>query len=428
MSFFTKPGSGSSGGGMSPAEYDALTQDGELSASRDAILTRINQGVGLSVSANEYLRNEIANITQAEGVALDQTQYALLVAALGRLPGQTAMVTNTTGQAPSGSTRVSGLFVPTTLFSSSKFAAISGLTANTYAFNVNSHSTLFYIAGGGCYGLNLGTLGETAYLASPITSPAVLSADDLYVYEFASTSQAVANVNRLTLASNSWGALLALPAVRMSPSGCRLYDGRHLLVGGSSSASVSAATLTNTVWIYDPATNSYAVKAAAPFRSYDGRCTLLSDGRVLFAFPTNRTSTDGATLASGYTRLAVYDPVADTWQELDNSTLGACLPVLRADGRVLLVPLGAAAANAQLLDLSAAPGSQLASAPLATPGSSTGPVNLSVNARASVPVVQANEQYQPFSTSGPSPTFGLLYYLGATDATTALNTFYVSAN
>jgi N-acetylneuraminic acid mutarotase len=93
----------------------------------------------------------------------------------------------------------------------------------------------------------------------------------------------------------------AVPLARHYFAMVRLPSGKVLVIGGFASNSI-----TNSVVIYDPATDSWSPAASMLSARSDPSATVLPDGRVLVAGGDTNVN---ATLASA----EIYDPVANTW-------------------------------------------------------------------------------------------------------------------
>jgi N-acetylneuraminic acid mutarotase len=127
-------------------------------------------------------------------------------------------------------------------------------------------------------------------------------------------------------ASGSWSRVAPPALARGLHTATLLLDGRVLVVGGFVSAAlqgvVTAAVVTTTAEVYDPASGTWSPAGElAFFRSYH-TATLLADGRVLVA---------GGLLLD---KAEIYDPASNTW------TAAASLVHRRYQHTATLVPDG----------------------------------------------------------------------------------------
>ncbi|MDR6888160.1 MULTISPECIES: putative Ig domain-containing protein [Variovorax] len=120
----------------------------------------------------------------------------------------------------------------------------------------------------------------------------------------------------------SWTTLSAVPLARHYFAMVRLFDGKVLVIGGFASGSV-----TNSVVIYDPATESWSPAAPMLSARSDPSATVLPDGRVLVAG-------GNTTVISTVATAEIYDPAANTW------TATASMAEARTRQTATLLPSG----------------------------------------------------------------------------------------
>ncbi len=130
-------------------------------------------------------------------------------------------------------------------------------------------------------------------------------------------------------ATNAWHDAASLSVPRRDHTATLLADGEVLVTGGASTSDIlSSAEL------YDPSTNTWRAAASMTLRHAEHTATLLANGKVLVA-----GGACGCTAAYGWTNsVELYDPATDTWTPAARLTLphGDHTAVLMADGRVLV--------------------------------------------------------------------------------------------
>lgn len=146
-------------------------------------------------------------------------------------------------------------------------------------------------------GLSLNTL------TGAITgTPTVLQRQATYTVTASnSVGSAQTQIRIIVTGRGSWTTMSAVPLARHYFAMVRLPSGKVLVIGGFASNSI-----TNSVVIYDPATDSWSPAASMLSARSDPSATVLPDGRVLVAGGDTNVN---ATLASA----EIYDPVANTW-------------------------------------------------------------------------------------------------------------------
>lgn len=347
MSILSKP---STSGGVSPAQLDMLVSDAELDAARMSLLQsitqRIDAGVALTAAARSALVSEVSVAT----------------ATLGAVPGEIRLFR--ASAVPAGWTKLTGVAVPAGLFTRGRLVlaqystlpgnvAFHGVTAVGALWTVNSDGRLFTLISstGVLRSYDPGTETWTQLATAPTGSGSPGSnftfacAVGFKHYYFSAASGGLGSTTAYCYdaSTNAWSQVANLPASRYYGRGC-VVSGQVIIVGGSSSTSVSASSLLDTLVLYNPASNTYTTRTM-PFRAAYCRVAPVSATTVL-VWPINLSVDNGATMATNNRRCWVYDTSASTWDEVDQvpveltaNTQGAFAS--HAAGRVLYVPSGA---------------------------------------------------------------------------------------
>lgn len=119
--------------------------------------------------------------------------------------------------------------------------------------------------------------------------------------------------------TNSWGFATSMPtAVESAPSG--VIDGKLYVAAGAADQIVAGSGLeaVSPLQVYDPATNTWSMKAAMPFASFGGFAGVI-DGKLYVAGGRDAIS-------RVINSVRVYDPLTDTWSS------GAPMPSARSEG------------------------------------------------------------------------------------------------
>jgi N-acetylneuraminic acid mutarotase len=111
--------------------------------------------------------------------------------------------------------------------------------------------------------------------------------------------------NPATTTLVAWTTKAPLPAGRYLPNGAAVINGKIYVPGG-----LSGLGPTRSLFVYNPATNSWTSKALMPIASYGGASAAI-DGK-LYVLATG-PGTEGD--FSDPTRLFRYDPATNTWME-----------------------------------------------------------------------------------------------------------------
>ena len=320
----------------------------------------------------------------------------------GAVSGELKMFAPANGVTPEGYTRASGIVAPTGLYEQVRFIT----RPNNVGFTATSQNKAWTVSQ--VFDINTGALTSIASApANSVNTAGGMIANDDGFITFGGGGTFPGNVTmRYTASSNSWSQLTNMPGIRLQSCLAELPDGQILVFGGVNSSTVAASSFTNTVFRFNPATNSWATLSAMPFRSYSGKAARLPDGRIGIFFPSSTTSADGLG-ALGGTRLFIYNPVDESWTEMDApSTVHGTgsMPYVLADGRLVIV--SSTTASSQVLDPAATPGSQWSSYPITSPGG--GNVSFASALNFSKPMLGA---FLPCTS-----TIGLLLWTGATPA------------
>jgi hypothetical protein len=116
-------------------------------------------------------------------------------------------------------------------------------------------------------------------------------------------------VEQYSPASGTWTSLTALPSARRLHTTTLLSDGRLLILGGYDSSGAA----TNSCWLFNLSTNLFTMCATQLFARAGHSATLLSDGKVFV---------DGG--ASPVTAAAtIYDPASNTWSNANAAETAA---------------------------------------------------------------------------------------------------------
>jgi N-acetylneuraminic acid mutarotase len=133
-------------------------------------------------------------------------------------------------------------------------------------------------------------------------TPTVLQRQATYTVTASnSVGSAQTQIRIIVTARGSWTTMTAVPLARHYFAMVRLPSNKVMVIGGFASS-----TITNSVVIYDPATDTWSPAASMLSARSDPSATVLPDGRVLVA---GGATNGNASLASA----EIYDPVNNTW-------------------------------------------------------------------------------------------------------------------
>ena len=146
--------------------------------------------------------------------------------------------------------------------------------------------------------LNIARAGHTATL---LPNGKVLVAGGLI-----SISESTNTVEIYDPASNTWTMAAAMSTARAAHTATLLANGKVLVAGGFT----SATGLTSSAEIYDPDSDSWSPANNMQQARTSHTATLLENGSILIAGGSSTTNTNGG---SALASVEIYDPDADTW-------------------------------------------------------------------------------------------------------------------
>jgi hypothetical protein len=190
-----------------------------------------------------------------------------------------------------------------------------------------------YLAGG--YSLSAGASQSTLYrfdpstnawvALAPLAGPTTMASAVYYppthkIYVFGGENVGTSTVSNLTqiydIATNSWTTGAPMPAVRaFMASGYNAANGKIYLAGGYDTGSTTAQA---TTWEYDPASNTWATKAAMPHAT-GGAASGIANGHLIVAGGRDATS---ATINLVWD----YNIAANTWTAKTSMPAGVNVP------------------------------------------------------------------------------------------------------
>lgn len=136
--------------------------------------------------------------------------------------------------------------------------------------------------------------------------------------------------------TNSWSSGPAMNLGRMGHTATPLPTGQVLVVGGDTVQPGMPAVATNSAELFDPATNSWRVGAAASLGREHHTATVLPDGRVLIV--GGEATAPGSGQQRVLASAELYDPRTNSWSQvadLGRPRVGHTATVL-PDGRVVV--------------------------------------------------------------------------------------------
>ncbi len=356
MSMFRPPSSGG-GSGLTPAEYNNQTQDGDIIQAESDINGHTSWAVNSVNNSLQTLLYTQANVPS----------------------GQIQMRFAPNGQASPGWTKLGGRAIPAAFFDTVRSAVLpysqgsSGLSSNSLAqaLRVNIGDVGYFVSGLKLRAFNLGTMGWQDEAAVPQPSnmpPTSLCTVGEKLAAFGCTAGSSGVVPSLYLfdpVTRAWASGQNMPSALQGSGAADLGNGRMVTFGGktvTASAATTATNIVDTVRIYDETQDAWTTLAQAlPVRMFNVRAAPMVDGSVILA---PLAVSDGTTLIAANARNVYRWTEAGGAVELDSIpaevTPGAWLMVGRADGNLVFVPTGvpSAGARARLLDPSAPAGSQ----------------------------------------------------------------------
>lgn len=409
-------GGNNSGGGISPEQLAQLVDDAELAIALQGVaksveLAPLARSAELAPVAKTADLAPLAKTVDVEG-ARDNVLFELSTVyqalqtqlqGIGGAPIGSVQLFNTLdGQAPANYERSSGMFFPAEAYGAVRFS-LSNSTVAPRAVN----STKVFNAANAYYDVGLGTTVITAAFPVATSTTELPIADEQNLYTFGHITNGTTftgSVYRFSIAANTWtlmaaGGVNAHMALNLK-GGARLADGKFLIIGGNSGATLSAANLSASVTLYDPAqpaATAFTARAPLPVPAASVATTLLANGDVFaIAFLVN----EAGTLVSNSRRTFIYSVSTDAWTEVDVSPQFG-IPYLNDDGSVMIV--ANVLANSQRFDRLAPTGAQF------TAFAITAPVTTGAGV---APVLVGNNS----NTASPTPTairFGTLLAYGS---------------
>jgi N-acetylneuraminic acid mutarotase len=139
--------------------------------------------------------------------------------------------------------------------------------------------------------------------------------------------------------SNSWSTKAQLPAARYNGNGAAAINGKIYVPGGFDATNA----LTRTLYVYTAATNTWTTKAAMPVPGGCGGSAAI-DGKLYVFTGCTRSSTG---VQSSARLLHRYDPATNTWTTRQAAPVTHYSPVVAAVGGKLYVAGGNTATNGQ---------------------------------------------------------------------------------
>lgn len=355
-------------------------QDAELSAEQiDAIATatavkvggsRVTPATPADVAA---ARDAVLSGQSALASKSDITTLTSQLSTLGSKPGKVDLYYTQNGAAPSGVTKLSGLGVPSNLFSKQRLM-LAGFGLTTWAGLVTAMSCvrgtgnrMHFISAGQHYEYNVGTdalvtrATHTLNNGSPVTS--VSFGDDMYVIGQYSGSTVYQNSYKYSATSDSWSAIANLPAPRCYATLAKLSETKAWIIGGSTVTSYTASSMQSTVYEFNVTTGQFTAKYDAPARMINGKTATLSNNKFVVIA---QVFSDGTAINSATPRCWLVDPSlpdGSQWTELDPPPFSySTTDVLQVtpEDYVVHIPTSrqGTGARAKKLTTTAAPGSQ----------------------------------------------------------------------
>jgi N-acetylneuraminic acid mutarotase len=137
--------------------------------------------------------------------------------------------------------------------------------------------------------------------------------------------------------ANTWTATGPMVKPRLSAQSERLLDGRVLVAGGMALEDMPTSTLTASVEIYDPVSNTWSAAPSLSQPRYLYSLERLPNGQVLVV--GGARDSECCWNAESFVRaIEVYDPVADQWRTVANLPQPRVYPATTrlSDGRIWL--------------------------------------------------------------------------------------------
>jgi N-acetylneuraminic acid mutarotase len=115
-------------------------------------------------------------------------------------------------------------------------------------------------------------------------------------------------VERYNTGTQTWTAVAPLNIGRSSAAGATGADGRIYVIGGNTGVGVGAASITDTVEVYNPSTNKWTFVASTPTKHEIMGAVLGPNGRIFVIGGNNADS-----FASVTNVVEAYNPDINTW-------------------------------------------------------------------------------------------------------------------
>ncbi|MBI2836667.1 MAG: PD40 domain-containing protein [Chloroflexi bacterium] len=146
-------------------------------------------------------------------------------------------------------------------------------------------------------------------------------------------------------AADTWSTLASMPGRRYQADGAGVINGKLYVPGGWNYP--DSGLPTNTLFVYDPATNSWSTGAPMPqvvlYGSGNGASGVIN-GKLYVTTPYNGYS-------GTYKYLHVYDPATNTWTQLASSPNAHALPASGVIDNKLYIAGGSDGGNHNKLDV-----------------------------------------------------------------------------
>ncbi len=175
------------------------------------------------------------------------------------------------------------------------------------------------------------TAGPSSLIARGLSATAVVSGK---LYIAGGTASGYSNFADLEIydsVANSWSIGASLPSQRTSAGGAAL-NGKFYVFGGYVGPSAYNNTITASVQIYDPVSNTWALGTAMPAPRASMAVGVLNGKAYVIGGVDSNSSYQNSVL--------VYDPVTDSWSTSVDEPTGRADPAVAAIGCKLFVAGG----------------------------------------------------------------------------------------
>jgi len=213
---------------------------------------------------------------------------------------------------------------------------------NPNGVGVNSSTNRIYVANGNSNTVSViedsasgGTWAtKTSMSAARSLAAAGVITDVLYVAGGHDGTGGTTTLQAYNPTTNTWSTLAAMPGRRYLPDGTGVIDGKLYVPGGWNYP--DSGLPTNTLFVYDPATNQWSTGAPMPQQvlyGSAGGATGVIGGKLYVTTPENGYS-------GYYPYLHVYDPATNAWSQLASSPNVHDLPAFGVIGSKFYVAGG----------------------------------------------------------------------------------------